>query len=209
MYRFKVLICDEYLYYNYQSLFPTYNVDIALNSEDILDLTYENSYDLYIINFAFFTTVMELKEFQDTTPTIFIDEYYDIYHLKKAFQYGDEYIIKPLMIDDFKIRVDYFYRKIKKLNSNQNVIRYKDFYYYTNSKLLYLKNQKIKLSPNETTIVELLLFNINKPISKDQMFEAIDSYSDGTLRVYISKIKKIGLSLEYNRSTLSYILTNH
>jgi DNA-binding response OmpR family regulator len=113
------------------------------------------------------------------------------------------------MIDDFKIRVDYFYRKIKKLNSNQNVIRYKDFYYYTNSKLLYLKNQKIKLSPNETTIVELLLFNINKPISKDQMFKAIDSYSDGTLRVYISKIKKIGLSLEYNRSTLSYILTNH
>ena len=130
--------------------------------------------------------------------------YYDISHIKKTFLIADEYMIKPLVFEELKIRVDYYYRKL--FNHSKNIILYKDFYFHVNSKQLFLGTQKVKLSPNEMKLIELFLTYINKPISKDIIYDKLESSSDGSLRVYISKLNKLGFSISYDRAIVSYIL---
>jgi len=201
---YSILIGEISLQHNHQSIFPDSNITIIESPEELINLTYSKPYNLYIVNFIFYNTMKELKEAGDTTPTIFIDEYYNIFNLKKSFMIGDDYMVKPLLIEELSIRVGYHYKKIIKQSSN--IIRYKDFFYHNSSKQLYLKNKKVKLSPNEIKILALLLSNITQPLSKNFIFETIESNSDGSLRVYISKLKKLGFDIDYDRYTSSYSL---
>ena len=201
---FKILICEESLSYTYKNIFASYDVTVAKNIEETLTATYEQNYDLYLFHFECYNLRKELKESGDTTPTIFIDEFYSIYNLKKAFKVGDDYLIKPLYLEELKIRVEYHYAKLYK--DLKDILTYKEFYLHLSSKQLFHKTQKIKLSPNEIKLVELLFLNIDKPISKDVIYETLQSSSNGSLRVHISKLNKIGLKIAYERSTLSYTL---
>lgn len=201
---FKVLLCDGSFNHLVEKELLGFNVDIAQNSEDIYALTYKNSYDLYIANIYYYDIFFLLKESDDATPTIFIDEFYALHNLKKAFLIGDDYIVKPLYDEDIITRIEYHYKKLSK--HKNNIINYKDFFYHLQTKQLYKQSEKIKLSPTETKLIELFLYNKNKSLSKLYIFEKLESSSDGSLRVYISKLNKIGFSIEYERSTTSYIL---
>jgi len=182
----------------------SYDVDIVYNINDFYHFTYENNYDLYIVNYYYYDVCKELKNAGDTTVTLFIDEYYDIHHLKKVFQIADDYIIKPLNLQEFKIRVDY---QIKKLFSiKKEVMIYKKMYFHIKSKQLYDNNKKVKLSPNEVKLLEYFLCRINTPLSKESILEFLESSSNGTLRVYISKLKKLGFEITYERANASYTL---
>ena len=203
---FKILVYEKDLQSHIKNLFPSFDIDIAYNANDILDLTYEKRYDLYIVNYNCYPTMDELKKSGDKTITIFIDDYYDIFHIKKSFLIGDDYIIKPIYFEELQIRVNYHYKKL--FNHAKNIISYKEFYYHINSKQLFLKNQKVKLSPNEVKLVELFLFYLGKPLSKDIIYDKLQTDSYGTLRVYISKLKKIGFDILYDRTTTSYTLNN-
>ncbi len=201
---FKILLCEESLKESINILFPTYSVDIATSVEELLNRTFDSNYDLYIVDFYYYTTIEELKKSGDNTTIIFIDNYYEIFHIKKAFLIADDYMIKPLMMEELKIRVDYHYRKL--FNHSKNIILYKKFYFHVNSKQLFLGTQKVKLSPNEMKLLELFLTHIGKPISKDRIYDKLESSSDGSLRVYISKLNKLGFDISYDRSIVSYTL---
>jgi len=53
----------------------------------------------------------------------------------------------------------------------------------------------------------LFLSNLNKPVSKDRIYDTLQTQSYGSLRVYISKLKKIGLEITYDRTNSSYTLS--
>jgi len=200
---FRILVYEETLSSCTETLFTPYRVDFAYQLDDILDLSYHNTYNLYLVNLNSFSVIKELKESGDTTATLFIDEYYSLQNMKKALQIGDEYIVKPVYIEELAIRLDYYYRKSFK--HLKNIVTYKNFYYHTQSKQLFEGTKKIKLSPNELKLLELLLSHINKPLSKELITENIES-SSGSLRVYISKLNKLGFETTYDRSITSYIL---
>ena len=201
---YKILICEEFVGRNANELFIDYEYDIAFSGEDIVEKTYSKNYDLYIVNFAFYPTIEELRKFDDKTTTIFIDEYYDIYHIQKAFEFGDEYLIKPINLEELKIRVDYYYKKL--YTNKSKLLTYKNLFFQTKSKQLYKDNKKIKLSPNDTILAELFLSSQNQNISKYNLLDEINSTSVGALRVYISKLKKIGFDIEFDRGSNSYKL---
>lgn len=203
---FKILICEESLTYIAKDLFNNFYVDIAYNSEDIYNFTYEKTYDLAIINYYFYDNIKDLKNSLSSTITIFIDEYYDINHLKKSFEIADNYMVKPLITEELTTRVQYQYKKL--ISKHSNIIKYKNFFYHVQLKQLFFNDNKVKVTPNELKLIESFFLNINKPLVVDFLYDCINSYSNGTLRVYISKIKKIGLSILYDRSSLSYTLTN-
>ncbi|SFV74598.1 Two-component system response regulator DccR [hydrothermal vent metagenome] len=201
---YKILLCDTSLSYLIDTAFSSYIVDVAKSSEDIYNLTYTNNYDLYIMNYIYYDVALALRESEDTTTLIFIDEYYDIAHLKKAFIIGDDYLAKPLVEEELITRVKYQYKKLFK--HKNNIITYKDFYYHIDSKQLYKQNEKIKLSPTEVNLLSLLLFYLDKPVSKEMIFERTQIANDGVLRVYISKLKKLGFDITYQRFNKSYTL---
>jgi len=201
---YKVLLADLDLNTTPQNELISYNVDLAYNIEDFYNMTYNNKYDLYLLNYYYYDAYRELKDTGDTTITLFTDEYYDINHLKNVFDIADDYIIKPINLQELKIRVEY---QLKKLyNIKKKIITYKDLYFYTVSKQLYQKKLKVKLSPNEAKLVEYFLCQVGTPLSKVDILDYLESSSDGTLRVYISKLNKIGFSIRYERANLSYTL---
>jgi len=201
---FRVLVCEESLAELAPSLLSTYSYDIARSKDEILDLTFQKEFHLYLFHIECLSTLEILRDSKDTTSCIFIDEYYSLNNLKKAFRVGDDYILKPLYTEELKVRIHYHYSKI--YNCNNNIILYKEFLFHANTKQLFYKKEKIKLSPSELILVELFVRSINKPISKDTLFEELESTSDGSLRVYISKLKKIGLDITYERALNSYTL---
>ena len=201
---YKILLCDRDLEYLIAKELSAYEVDVATNRDEVYDATYQNQYDLYIVNFYYSDILSELYLAGDRTTSIFVDDYYNIYNLKKAFSIGDDYMIKPVNAQEMKIRVDYHYKKLYK--HNQNILIYKDFFFHIKTKQLFQNKSKIKLSPSEAKLLELFLANLNKPMLKDRIFDLLNTQSDGTLRVYISKLHKIGFNISYERANFSYIL---
>ena len=201
---FRILLADGDLNHLVETLFTSYTVDVASNEEELLDLSYKHKYDLYISNYFYYNFFHELKSIGNTTAILFTDEYYDILHLKKAFSVGDDYLIKPLNLEELQIRVAYHYKKLYK--HTQNIVSYRDMFFHISSKQLYKKSQKIKLSPSEAKLVELFLAFEDKPLLKDIIYDKLETQSEGTLRVYISKLGKIGFDISYERANLSYTL---
>jgi len=179
----------------------TFNIFYPYKLNEVEELLYNNRIDLVVANFYFFDFFKELKSYFEF-KLIFVDNYYDINHLKNAFEIGDDYLIKPVIEEELIIRIKYHLKNFKP----KNIITYKDIFFHTFSKKLYKKNQLIKCSPSEIKLIELFLTNLNKPISKNTLFQTINSFSYGTLRVFLTKIRKIGFEIEYNRVNETYTL---
>lgn len=204
---FKILVCEGSLTYSAKDLFLDYKVDVAYDKQDILDMTFKTKYDLFIVNYYFYDLMVELENYNKSSIVIFVDEYYDIEHIRNAFKIGDEYLVNPISLDEIAIRVDYFYEKL--FNKRRTISTYKDFFYHKNTKQLFQGDKLIKLTPNELKLIELFMIYIDKPITKDNLYEYLDNYSDGNLRVYISKLNKIGFDIQYDRSNRSYTLKSN
>jgi len=182
-------------------------LSIASSYEEVLDLTYTHHFDIYIFNFLEGSVLLqELRAIGDNTHTIFLLEYYDIKHIASLYQVGDDFLTKPFLYEELKIKIEYVIRKLYEITSN--IIHYKDLYYHIQSKQLFYEEKKIHLSPMETTLVELFFKNINTPLHKDTILQYLyhnEDKGDGALRVYISKLKKIGFLIQYDRVS-GYVL---
>ncbi len=201
---YKILLCDTTLLSIFQEKYFEYELSVASSEEDIYTLTYEYKFDLYIVNFHYYELFFMLKKADDTTPIIFIDELYNIYNLKRSFEIGDDYIAKPFIEEEFLTRVTYQYKKL--FNHKNNILVYGSFYYHIITQHLYKNSVRIKLSPAETKLLTLFLSHLDKPIAKDFIFDRLETTSDGTLRVYISKLNKIGFKISYQRINRTYTL---
>ncbi len=201
---FKILICDNDLTYLQNTKLQKYNLELALCEDEILDKTLQKKFDIFISNIYYFNTFKSLKDTIQNSKVIFTDEYYNINNMKKAYEVGDDYILKPFDTEFLEIKLDYYHKKIYK--NAEEIIKYKQFFFHSPLKQLYKNNIKIKLSPNEAKLVENFLLNKNKPISKDMLLDELNT-SDGTLRVYISKLKKVGFDITYERVNHSYMLS--
>lgn len=178
-----------------------YKVTWVKDGNDGLSKTFEKDFDLYLfdVNVPFingFELLQSLRENKDITPTIFITALVDIDNLTKGFKVGaDDYIRKPFNANELIVRVDSLIKKSFK--NYESTIKYNDLSYDIKEEKVYKENEEIHLSPPEHQLLVLFLKNIGKVINKDDiLFNLHDNDtlgSDATLRVQISKLKKIGL----------------
>lgn len=178
-----------------------YKVTWVKDGNDGLSKTFEKDFDLYLfdVNVPFingFELLQSLRENKDITPAIFITALVDIDNLTKGFKVGaDDYIRKPFNANELIVRVDSLIKKSFK--NYESTIKYNDLIYDIKEEKVYKENEEIHLSPSEHQLLVLFLKNIGKVINKDDiLFNLHDNDtlgSDATLRVQISKLKKIGL----------------
>ena len=178
-----------------------YKVTWVKDGNDGLSKTFEKDFDLYLfdVNVPFingFELLQSLRENKDITPAIFITALIDIDNLTKGFKVGaDDYIRKPFNANELIVRVDSLIKKSFK--NYETTIKYNDLSYDIKEEKVYKENEEIHLSPSEHQLLVLFLKNIGKVINKDDiLFNLHDNDtlgSDATLRVQISKLKKIGL----------------
>jgi len=167
-----------------------FDVTLAKNGQEVLDLTYENSYDLYLfdINVPMISgldILDELRQSGDKTPAFFITALVDINSISKGFEVGaDDYIKKPFDMDELIVRIKSI------LKRNFTTLKYGQIEFNPITKQICHPDKSINFGSIESGIFELLLKNIGKNVLKEQFFELMDNPTSLALRVHISRLKK-------------------
>jgi DNA-binding response OmpR family regulator len=177
-----------------------FEVTLGIDGEDTLNKTFEQNFDMFLFdvnvpNINGFELLKMLRQSQDTTPCIFITALNDVASLAEGFDVGaNDYIKKPFDFDELLIRINALLKK--QYNSYSNEVKLNEFVFYIDKNELYQNNTFVPLSPYELKMVQLFFKNINKTLSKeiilDELYNDRD-VSDGSLRVHINKLRKIGL----------------
>ncbi len=173
-----------------------YSVTHAVNGEEALELTYEQNFDLYLVDINLplldgITLLQELRNADDTTPAIFLTSHTKKEKLKEGFASGgDDYITKPFDNEELLLRIEALLRRTRSPLPSQ----IGDFEIDTNSMQISYQNIPLKLSKKEYELLLLFLQNANKTLPKEHIIDAIWGYgesgSEGAIRVYINRLKQ-------------------
>ena len=191
MYRILLLEDDEMLLQTLKSLLANqgYIITMVKNIDQALNETYENSFDLYLldINVPFGSGIdllKDLRESGDKTPAFFITALKDIKSISKGFDAGcDDYIKKPFDFDELLVRVEAI------LKRNNPFVKYGDIKFNQEENRIYKNDKEVELGEVSKNIASKFLNNIGKVIHKEQLFELMKKPTDVALRVQINKLK--------------------
>jgi DNA-binding response OmpR family regulator len=171
--------------------FNNYDVDWAKDGEEAIELSYQNSYLLYLFDINVprlngIDLLKSLRDAEDFTPTIIISAQVDIESVTKGFMAGaDDYLKKPFDPEELLLRI-----KVKTA-SLQESITFKDYTLYLQSNEIFYKDEPLFLGSVQKAIFIALLKNNPNPVTYDELLNLLDKPSENALRVNIAKLKKM------------------
>ena len=173
-----------------------FEVCCAQDPYSALDLTYENRFDLYLFDVSLpyetgFDLLLKLRDSGDMTPTIFLTSREDKTSLKEGFLTGaDDYMKKPIDFEELLLRMEALLRR----QTRSSEVQVGQYTLDMRNKTLYKQGQEIELA---TKVIDLLLLFIQSKgqvvtneMIKEQLWSASQMPSEGSLRVYITQLKK-------------------
>ncbi|NQY54132.1 MAG: response regulator transcription factor [Campylobacteraceae bacterium] len=200
---FKILILeDDYLFA--QSLEDVledegFDISLAYTAKEVLDLNYENNYDLYLLDInvpdmSGIDLLKLLRTSNDNTPTIFLTSYKDKNTLKECFISGaDDFLQKPVDLDELILRI---YSVLKRSGKQiQDIILPNGLSFNVKNKRLSKDKKDLNLPIKIISLFELCLENRDSIITKEMIVNKLwtcsEEYSEGSIRVYINNLKKL------------------
>ena len=174
-----------------------YNVDIALNGKEGLELALDDEYDLIISDIMMplmngFQLVKELRNNKIETPILLLTVKDSIKDKVEGLDCGaDDYLTKPFAFEELVARARALLRR--KENQKSNILSLLDLEMdLVLHKVMRAKNE-ISLTPKEYSILEYLLRNKNKIVSRTKLIEHVYDihFDSGTnvIDVYINKLR--------------------
>ncbi len=171
-----------------------YSVDVAGTIKEARNYLYFKKYDLILLDVNLpdgigFEFLKELRA-ELETPTIFLTSKSD--GTKSGFLSGaDDYLVKPVDLEELLLRI----KAVLKRAYGQEVADIGDFRFDMRRLELKKGEEFVDLNLKELKLLELFIKNRNKSVSKEQIFDYLWSVdevaSDGALRVYINRLKKL------------------
>ena len=201
-----LLLEDDYILNETLGIFlekAGYCVDSALSIEEAEDLSFENNYDLYLLDINLpsgsgLELLRSLRIAQDYTDVIFITALHDMDSMALGFKLGAmDYIKKPFNPQELLIRI--------KAKFDKPILEYGHISLDKQSKILKMNGKVVDLGYTQLAILEKLLSKCNKVVTKDEILLDI-TISDVALRVAITKLKqKLNIEIKNIRGK-GYIL---
>jgi len=191
-------------------------VDISMDGEEALQKSYHTNYDLYLLDVKVpkingMDFLKMLRDSGDERPAIFITSYQDLETLKRGYMLGcDDYMKKPIDLEELSYRIDVLLKNKNRLSAKMKL---NDKYHYDfKQRTIFYGDTAIKVSMKVILLLELFLENRSKVVTKEQIIQKLwsssDEYSDGSIRVYVNKIKNIiGKNSVENIKGIGYKLT--
>lgn len=185
-----------------------YDLTLARSGNEALDATYITEFELMLVDvnipdFDGFELLKMLRNSGNTTSCIFLTSLNDIASLSKGFEVGaDDYIKKPFHFDELLIRIQALIRK--SYNALNNEIKYNSLIYKISTNELLDAKTLVSLAPQEKKLLSLFFKRINETVAKQELLHELDSVnesSEGVLRVYITKLRKVGLEIQTIKGT--------
>ncbi len=165
-----------------------YEVDVALSMEEAEDLTFDNRYDLYLLDINLpegsgLELLKSLRYAEDNTPTIFITALTDMSSIAEGFHLGAiDYIKKPFDPEELLIRL--------KAKFKNDVLTHNNIEFDQEAQILKKDGKVIDIGNVQYKIFTKLLQNRGTVVTKEALYECLDHVSDTALRVAITKIKQ-------------------
>ncbi len=174
-----------------------YNSKGCLNPNEAYDLMYNANYDLIISDimmpevdgFEFAQTVRQINK---TIPILFMTARDDFTAKQKGFKAGiDDYMVKPIVMDELVLRVGALLRRANIMNSKKLTVG--SFVMDADAMTTEVDGQDIPVTVREFNILFKMMSYPNRTFSRAQLmdeFWGIDS--DTSLRavdVYITKLR--------------------
>ena len=185
-----------------------YNVDVAHRGTEVFDLTFSQTYDLYILDVNVpdvngFDVLSSLKDAGDTTPAIYITALTDINSISRGFKIGaEDYIKKPFDPEELVIRIKSKYQK------EETLLTLKDIYYNPTTRLLKKGSQTVGLGEVQQNLFHVLMMQQNKIVDAFTLMECLEQPSANALRVNLAKLKtKLGIEIKNIRGQ-GYMIEN-
>ncbi len=182
---------------DYLEEFEQFNITHAINSNKLLDLTYNNSYDIYLLDINVpdingLDLLKELRDSGDDTPTIFLTSYKDKETLTNGFLNGaDDFLTKPFDMDELILRINSIVKRLKK----HTIVTIGNIQFDLNLKEVKVSGEVVKFSLKALILFELFYQNNNNIVTKDMIVDKLwnndEESSSGSIRVYVNKIKNL------------------
>jgi len=128
-------------------------------------------------------------------PVTFISSAGDNMNIVMAMNMGgDDFIVKPFDLNVLTAKVGALLRRTYSFQGQINIIEHNGVVLNLRDATLAYNNQKIELTKNEFKILQLLMENLGKVVSRDEIMQRLwesDSFiDDNTLTVNITRLRK-------------------
>ena len=128
-------------------------------------------------------------------PIVFLSSANDNMNIVMAMNMGaDEFIEKPFDLTVLTAKVQALLRRTYSFGGTTNAIEYKGALLNLNDAVLTYQEQRVELTKNEFRILQILLENAGKIVSRDTIMERLwenDSFvDDNTLTVNVTRLRK-------------------
>ncbi len=175
-----------------------YNVILANNGKQAIDIIYKGGVDLAILDvmlpiYSGFEVLETIRRLELDIPVIMATSMSQLNDKKEGFSLGaDDYLVKPFDFDELLMRIDAVIRRYK-INA-ESKITIGETILDAETLEVFNKDNRVTLSKKEFQILFKLLSYPEKTFTKEQIFDeffGIDSNADyDSVKVYISKIRK-------------------
>ena len=179
-----------------------YGVDTCFNGNDALEYIFSTEYDVIVSDIMLpgidgFEILKRIREKGIKTPVLLLTALDGIEDRVKGLDYGaDDYLVKPFAFDELMARIRVLLRR-NSTNGNSNasnIFSIANLTVNCNSHDVFRDDVPIKLSTREFTILEYMIRNKERVLSREQIEQHIwnHDYEGGTnvIDVYIRYLRK-------------------
>jgi two-component system response regulator QseB len=157
--------------------------------------------------------IKKIRGIKNYTPILVLSARNSIENKIEGLDLGaDDYLTKPFDYEELLARIKSLHRRNKGIA--ENILTFKNIELDINKHIVRFQKKIIEISPKEFTILKILLENIDRPISKSQLEEAIytwdNSIESNAIEVFIHNLrKKIPIELIKTVRGVGYTISNN
>lgn len=176
----------------------SWSVDYAFDAKEVIEHLETKKYDLFIFDInvngkSGLALLEELRNYKDTTPTIFITAYRETEYLKKAFELGaHDYIKKPFELEELTARIENT-KRLFNIETQERISISQNIYFSASLKEINKNGEKISLGTKDTLLLSYFLRNKQRVLSSEEIVQNVWDYdslpSDATLRSHIRTLR--------------------
>jgi len=168
-----------------------YDVDTADDGESALDKLFDNLYDLIILDIMLpkvdgLSVLREIRKAKVKTPVLMLTTKGAVEDKIKGLDYGaDDYLAKPFAMAELMARIRSLLRRAS--DHRDPLLTVSDIVLNTKTRQVIKSGKSLELTPKEFSILEFLLYNQNRVVSRFTLAEHVwgDEFDPFTMSNFI------------------------
>ncbi len=192
-----------------------FSVDWFTDGEEGEEALYQTAYDAVILDLGLpgkdgMSILTAWRQKKRSEPVLILTAVGDVDNRIKGLNNGaDDYLAKPFSLGEVAARLNALIRRSGGQSSAQ--ITWRNITYNQNTRQVEQNGKPVTLSPRETALLEQLLLNRNRVLSKEQLEEKLYSWDDdvssNAIEVHVHHLrKKLGKDIIKTVNKLGYML---